>query len=50
MTMLHLHIVIFCVTTLGQEMTNFSEEQTASTFWVPGIPEINHEDGSSMFL
>jgi hypothetical protein len=48
--MLHLHIVIFCVTTLGEEMNNSSEEQTASTFQVPVIPKINHEDGSSMFL
>jgi hypothetical protein len=28
-------------------MNNFSEKQIASTFWVPGIPEIDREDGSS---
>jgi len=47
--MLHLHTVI-CVTTLQEEMNNFSEEQNVSTFWVPGIPEIDYEDGSSTFL
>jgi hypothetical protein len=48
--MLHLHTVTFCVTTLGEEMNNFPEEQTASTFWVPGTPEVDHEYGSSTFL
>jgi len=48
--MLHLHTVIFCGTTLWEKTNNFSEKQTASTFWVPGIPEIDHEDGSSTFL
>jgi hypothetical protein len=48
--MLHLHTVIFCGTTLWEKTNNFSEKQTASTFWVPDIPEIDHEDGSSTFL